>query len=272
MEKLSESTKERLNEKMGEKMDEKLKLRCPSCAKLYEVDSADIQTSHPQFHCVSCESRFTFSFPPLDPKNIICTPVDAEGHSSLEWAMKNSKSCPKCGALSPRTAEECYACHVIFSKLEGLPMDPSLRAQPSLVRKWKLLIEDFANETKHEDFINSCQALEALGFALTKYQDIKQAQGGDTLCDRMIENINARISNALTLSSVPKKNPAALLKPRWQKYALWAPYILSFLLILWGTFSLGHRNLIGLGVATACLATGLITMIKGQLRLQDFFD
>jgi hypothetical protein len=253
---------------------EKLRIRCPSCAKLYEVESGDIHSSSPQFQCVSCQCRFTFSFPPLDPQNISCISIDAESHSQIDEVMKSQRSCPKCGALSPREAEECYSCHVIFSRLQGLPEDPTLRAQPSLVRKWKMVAEDFDDEDKHEDFIRGCQDLEALPFAMTKYQEMSQALGGDPVCERRQKQIQAMIEHKLRApkaAAVPVKKtpetPAELWSARWQKikkYLIYIPYGLSLFLILWGAFSLGHRNLVGLGVAIACLATGLTLTLRGR--------
>src|SRR5207253_2647100 len=45
---------------------EKLRLRCPSCAKLYEVSDADIKSHTPQFDCVSCATRFGFQYPVMN--------------------------------------------------------------------------------------------------------------------------------------------------------------------------------------------------------------
>lgn len=263
----------------------KLKVRCPSCAKLYEVESDEILNETPLFQCVSCESRFSFEYPPADPQNVLAfvvTPSSGKADVAQQQvvaqdavqepvASNEMKSCPKCGALNGRRAAECYSCHVIFERLEGLPDDPTLRAQPSLVRKWKNLLGNFENEELHEQFIRSCHELDALRFAIMKYEEIKTAQGGDALCDQMIARINSLMMVNLSQNSVVReeKDPS---RPKWQKYLFWGPYSLSGLLILWGILSLGHRNLIGVGVALACMASGLIVMIKGKISLSDFID
>lgn len=185
-------------------------------------------------------------------------------------AQQEMKTCPKCGALNGRRSHECYSCHVIFERLEGLPQDPSLRAQPSLVRRWKNLLENFEDETLHEEFLRNCAALDALRFATAKYEEIRAAQGGDALCDRMLARIQSMMLVGLEQKPLAKKSPAE--KPKWQKYLFWGPYTLSALLILWGMLNLGHRNLIGLGVAIFCMASGLIVMIKGKISLSDFVD
>ncbi len=240
----------------------KLKLRCPSCAKLYEVDSVDIETVSPQFQCLSCDCRFTFAYPPMNPNHIVCSIVDALGHLTFQ---EEQKSCPKCAALSPVGAEECYSCCVIFSRLVDLPTDTSLRAQPSLVRKWKMLMEDFTDEAKHEDFVRNCHQLEAMNFAFNKYNDMKQALGGDDLCERMLKRVQ-KLSE-ISVESAVKVDPrsATVSKAKsWTSYIIPGIYILCAILILWGSFSLANRNLVGVGVAIACLLTGVILSSKGN--------
>ncbi|MGZ3769890.1 MAG: hypothetical protein ACXVCP_03375 [Bdellovibrio sp.] len=258
----------------------KLKIRCPSCTKLYEVASEDIHSEAPLFQCISCETKFSFEYPPADPLNVKCFTVSVVQEKGVavqhtkkpsETKGQETKSCPKCGALNSRHSQECYSCHVLFEKLEGLPKDPSLKAQPSLVRKWKNLLENFDNEELHDEFIRSCHELDALRFATMKYEELKTAQGGDTKCEQML----ARISS-LSLVGLSQKPgfPTAqpMPRPKWQKYMYWGPFGLSSLLILMGMVNLGHRNLIGVGVALAFMSAGLIIMIKGKITVSDFLD
>ncbi|UYL09547.1 hypothetical protein B9G69_003045 [Bdellovibrio sp. SKB1291214] len=282
----------------------KLKVRCPSCAKLYEVASEDIHSETPVFQCISCDSRFGFEYPPVDAANVLTFAVSTPGMGESN-AQQNSpmsaeellasfkdvtveapveptagqvqsqemKSCPKCGALNGRRSKECYSCHVLFERLEGLPQDPSLRAQPSLVRKWKNVLENFEDVNLHEAFIKSCGELDAFKFAIMKYEEIKAAQGGDVLCDQMIARINSMM--IVSMSQKPTLKSAAevnAVRPKWMKWIYIGPFALSALLILWGMLNLGHRNLIGVGVALSCMAVGLIVMIRGRLSLSDFMD
>lgn len=281
----------------------KLKVRCPSCAKLYEVASEDVHSETPVFQCISCESRFGFEHPPVDPANVIAFLVSSPAQQARLNAQQNSedvfasvmaaasqqvevveptvqqvqnqdmKSCPKCGALNGRRAQECYSCHVLFERLEGLPQDPNLRAQPSLVRKWKNVLDNFEDQNLHESFIKSCAELDALRFATMKYEEIKAAQGGDVLCDQMLARISSMMMVGMAQKPTMKiKNPAHEGRPKWMKWVYIGPFALSALLILWGLLSLGHRNLVGVGVALSCMAIGLIVMIRGRLSLSDFMD
>lgn len=271
----------------------KLKIRCPVCTKLYEVESEDIRSEMPLFGCISCDSRFSFEYPPTDPQNVECfvVPTDISKtvsetaksgstvakrqesvlESAAEPVLNEMKACPKCGALNGRRTKECYSCHVIFEKLEGLPKDPTLKAQPSLVRKWKNLLHNFENNDLHDEFIRSCHQLDALKFANLKYEELKSAQGGDIKCDQMIAKIHSLMVVGLQ-QNTPSKASTTGAKSKWQKYFYWGPFGVSFLLILLGMINLGHRNLIGVGVALGFMSAGLIIMIRGKLSAADFFE
>lgn len=276
----------------------KLRLRCPSCAKLYEVSEGDIKSHTPQFDCVACASRFSFEYPLANPQKIetflvfqapAAEEVNLSFHEELQAqsfadlqkeiedsAEKNStRACPKCGAINEKKNDECYSCHVIFARLEQLPLDPTLKAQPSLVRKWKNLILNFDNKELHEDFLNSCHQLEALRFAILKYEELKRAQGGsDEVCEQMIAKAQALLH--VTLSGKSESAPLvskpqnAASRQSWQKYVLWAPLSVGILMITMGFFSLGLRNLVGAGVAVILLTFGLILFWKGRISLSDF--
>ena len=48
-----------------------LHVRCPSCAKLYQVDVSSIFSTQPHFQCQACPAQFAFEFPPADPANVV---------------------------------------------------------------------------------------------------------------------------------------------------------------------------------------------------------
>jgi hypothetical protein len=279
-----------------------MRARCPSCSKLYEVASEDLRNEAPLFECVSCACRFSMEYPPVDPMNALTFVVPLEhitqetqrsepqesasvtqfaavgvagvnaAAAPKEPGVDEMKACPKCAAMNGRRAKECYSCHVIFERLEGLPQDPSLRAQPSLVRKWKNLLENFSESPLHEDFIRSCHELDALKFAVMKYEEIKVAQGGDTLCDQMLARIQGLMMVGLAQKPLASKPAPSFDMAKYRKYFYWGPYTISTLMILLGMMNLGHRNLIGVGVALACMTSGLIVMIRGRISWSDFVD
>lgn len=286
-----------MSELMNQHPSNKLRVRCPGCNKLYEVSESDIHSSSPQFDCISCATRFGFAFPVENPASVATFVVqmtaqveearsfqqelEAQSFAALQQEIEDKSAekggnhaCPKCGAINEKKNEECYSCHVIFARLEELPLDPTLKAQPSLVRKWKNLIMNFDNQSLHEDFLKSCHQLDALRFAILKYEELKSAQGGsDEACERMIFKAHGLLQ--VTLSSKTEGDLRFTQKPaaprqKWHKYVLWGPLTVSVLMILIGFFSLSLRNLVGSGVAVMLLTFGLIIFWKGRLSLSDF--
>jgi len=275
-------------------------VRCPKCSKLYEVSEGDVQSHNPQFDCISCSSRFSFTYPIENPNNVatflvqVSAEAEAEAESARTFQQEleaqsfaalqqeiektaektSTHTCPKCGAINEKKSDECYSCHVIFSRLEQLPLDPTLKAQPSLVRKWKNLVLNFDNLSLHEDFLKSCHQLDALRFAILKYEELKSAQGGsDEVCERMIFKAHGLLQVTLSGKAAGdlnfKPTPAAT-RHKWHRYILWGPLAVSILMMVIGYFSLSLRNLVGAGVAVMLLTFGLIIFWKGRLSLSDF--
>lgn len=275
---------------------EKLRLRCPTCAKLYEVNRRDILSHSPQFDCVSCATRFMIDLQsPLDEQGEVLTQVvfkdfdqelglqmqkdlESESFAALQGAISSQKksisSCPKCGAARETKSSECYSCHVIFDRLEELPMDPSLKAQPSLIRKWKQLVLNFDNRALHDEFLKSCRELEALRFAILKYEELRKAQGGrDDICQSMITKAQSMLDVTLSARALSRtREESASLKSivGWHKFVFLVPLSISILMILIGFFSLSLRNLVGAGVAMVLLTFGLVLFWKGRISLSDF--
>lgn len=252
-----------------------LRVRCPSCAKLYEVDVAVISSFSPQFDCVGCHSRFTFEFPPPQPLDVQAVLVQATEQKALE--QSKMKSCPKCGAMNKTDALECYSCQIIFERFEKLKsrIEPTVNVQ--LIEQWQALLQDFANQQLHHDFVADCQKHGALNFALRQYTDLRKLQGSDLDCDRMIAKIETlnfiKKVNQQDQKKVQKKAQLEKLPmTKIERALLWMPFVISFILIVTGLLSRGSRNMIGFGIALAMLSVGLLVMARGQLSLRDFID
>lgn len=236
-------------------------------------------STSPHFRCVSCPTTFTFDFPPVDPQLILCRAVET-GENPTPVAMRK---CPRCGKECAKSFQECPSCQVLFERLEGLPTDPSLRAQPSLVRRWKELLEDFENAELHEGFIEACRRLDALAFAASKYRELSQIQGGDPLCEQKLKLIDELVQKKLLATASPrpqmaKKEPVSPfaedqqknLSPVWMRWLLAAPILVGFLLFLVGLGGWAPRNTVGAGLSIGLLGLGVVMAVKGRLSLRDF--
>lgn len=253
-------------------------VRCPSCNKLFRIDSREIKSSSPYFDCTTCKTRFTFDFPPPNVNRIETRVVSQKDTFQLEdsvdqEAMPELRKCPKCSAVNPRMSKECLKCGVIFEKVESVPVsDAALGAIPSLVKAWQDLMSDYDNLKKHVAFVDRCEDLQALPYALKKYQSLKEAQPQDDVAQKMfhqviMKNLKGRAEQTSAYQALQK----GFTKVNWTRIRKLAPLILGLMLILVGLGQHSGRNMVGLGAAVIFLTLGLTVFMKGRLSAEDFW-
>jgi len=256
-------------------------IRCPSCQKLFRVDSREIKSSQPHYDCSSCKGRFTFDFPPTNVNHVETRMVSQTETFALKEEAANTaavmgvdlKKCPKCSAINPKMASECLKCHVIFEKVEDLAMDPALGAFPSLVRAWQELMSDYDNLKKHLAFVDRCEDLQALPFALKKYEILKQAQPQDEVAQKMFQSVWVKALAGKVIGQVAQHKYVNqyLGQVNWTRMRKLAPFAFALIFILSGLAHVGLRNLVGVGAAILFLTLGLTIFIKGRISLADFW-
>lgn len=256
-------------------------MRCPSCAKLYKVEAKDILSSSPHFQCQCCKTEFTFDYPPRHPHAIPTRPLKLQNfslpkasHRDLEIHRDFVKKCPKCGNFNSKAAEECQKCHVLLARVDGLPLEPKFGALPSLVKAWHELMSDYDNVTKHLAFVDRCEDLRAIPFALKKYQALKEAQPQDPVAEQMLQKVwmkalARRADQVVEASKVRKVFSAINSKINWPKVIVVAPWILYSLLILTGMFSSALRNMVGIGVSLFFIHLGLRVFSATRVMSKD---
>lgn len=238
-----------------------LHVRCPSCAKLYQVDVSSIFSAEPHFQCQACPTQFCFDFPPTDPANVETRVLILRSPASPEAATAvRVKMCPRCATETIKEAAECMACGVIFDRLEGLP--EGVRATPSLVALWKELSIDFANEEKHEGFLRACLTAEALEFARLKYREIQRLQGRDETCERFLRRIESLTSEKARVAETPPAPAWPKWLKRWETWIWAVPVTLSVTMILWGFTHPDQKNAVGVGLALSFLSVGLLRTFR----------
>lgn len=269
-------------------------IRCPSCNKLFRIDSREIKSSSPQFDCSSCKTRFTFDSPPISANrvqtrmvsmketyqqlNLVPAPTETV---AISESVTNSelRICAKCQAKNPSLVKECIKCGVLFGKLENLPLETSMGALPSLVKAWQDLMSDYSNITKHVAFVDRCDDLQALPFALKKYEMLREVQPSDKLAQKMFHQVLMR--NIFRLSRRADQiswiyNSKQFLRNlsqqvNWTRVRKLAPLALGMMLILIGLSNHSARNMAGMGAALLFLTIGLTVFIKGRISLADFW-
>lgn len=266
-------------------------IRCPACNKLFRIDSREIKSSSPQFDCSSCKTRFTFDSPPISANKVQTRMVSMkETYQKLNLVSGTDavtetatfpglKSCPKCHAKNPGLVKECIKCGVLFGKLENLPLESTMGAIPSLVKAWQELMNDYSNMTKHVEFVDRCDDLQALPFALKKYEMLREVQPSDKLAQKMFHQVLMR--NVFRLSRRADQiswiyNSKQFLRNlsqqiNWTRVRKLAPLAVGLMLILIGLSKHSARNMAGMGAAVLFLTIGLTVFIKGRISLADFW-
>ncbi len=255
-------------------------MRCPSCAKLYKVEAKDVSSSSPHFDCQFCRTQFTFDYPPTHPHSIQTRPLKLSNFSAISELdftdgieKEFVRKCSKCGTFNSKAAEECQKCQVIFSKIEGLPLEPKTGALPSLMRAWQELLEDYENVTKHIAFVDRCEDLQAIPYALRKYQALKEAQPQDTVAQEMFKKVWMKSLGQKANRLVEASRIMLLLnRVNWPKVVKLSPWVLYAAMVLVGATSAQFRNLVGIGVALFFMHLGLRVFFRGGLHLEDLWE
>ena len=260
-------------------------VRCPACAKLFRIDAKTVHSTSPHFDCTTCKTRFTFDFPPqqlhkIETKIVSQKDVFQIADSVDQQAMaENStdlKKCPKCQAMNPRLMKECIKCQVLFEKVENLPLDRKLGAIPSLVKAWKDLMMDYENLRKHVAFVDRCEDLQALPFALKKYEALREAQPQDAITQQMfhrvlIRQLKKKASELNWLQKSKSQVAQVSNKVNWDRVRKLAPFVFAAAMIAVGLANPAARNLIGIGAAIIFLTAGMKIFLKGRISLHDFW-
>jgi hypothetical protein len=239
-------------------------VRCPSCNKLFRIDSREIKSASPYFDCTACKARFAFDYPPENVNRIETRLISQKDTFQLADSLDQEeipelRKCPKCEALNPRLSKECIKCGVIFERLENLPpADAALGAIPSLVKAWQDLLSDYDNLRKHMAFVDRCEELQALPYALKKYESLREAQPQDGVAQQMFHRILLRkFASKAKQNSVYLKLAGISAQVNWLQVRKWIPFAVGALFILIGMVHPLTRNMVGIGAAILFLTLGL---------------
>lgn len=256
-----------------------LEFRCPQCEKLYSWASPRFLSSS-VFECKACFAKFRLETAKEDasivPRPLALPKVQnlhklqklrtGQDQASAKNNLERMRECPKCQAMNPLSSEDCYKCQVVISKAHGLsPQIRSLGGRPSLMKAWSNLFNDYDNLQKHFEFVDQCEELQALPFALKKYQDLKEAQPHDKTAVTMLQKTLLRSHKALR--PVQQVFEASISR----RFLRFLPILMALFLICLGFLRPGSRNLIGFGAVVLFLFFGVQYLVKGRLRFEDLW-
>ena len=237
-----------------------LRVRCPHCRKLYLVHYLDIKEAKPRFECIQCHSRFWLAMNDMDmnseitgiPMQVKETPPP----SKTKRVETRKEACPKCFKMVTVGIAECPHCRVMISKVKDLNFEDVLPPHSeALAKAWNKVVNNYANESVHADFMRAAQKERNLGFAAAQYGQMNKLMPGDETTEKRLREIQS-------LGSVMMPHPEK--KAARNPYArLWQiPLAASVLMMIVGLVIPMFRNIVGVGAALLFLALA----IQIQLR------
>jgi hypothetical protein len=106
--------------------------------------------------------------------------------------------CPKCGH-SQKDPYACHRCGLVFGKFDQSKLPPDPREAAAL---WKELQAEFANESRHEAFLDACQKANRLDYAARQYRLMLREPAKQKLAERMLERLFSRAQAQLAPAAV----------------------------------------------------------------------
>lgn len=244
-------------------------VRCPGCNKLFRIDSKEISSSEPHFQCSVCTTHFCFDFPPanlakIETRVVQRARVEEVQPEAVEKFPDNLKNCPKCNTPNPAKNVDCTKCGVILEKAD--------QPFPGLSRAWSELLADYENVQKHLSFVDQCEDLQALPYALKKYEALRQTQPHDPLGKKMATEVMLRSLKRTAQGQKALESVQAFSKKiNWVRVRRLAPLVAGAGFILMGLTNPDQRNLIGIGTSLIFLTIGFKIFLKGRIDLRDFY-
>lgn len=235
---------------------ESLRVRCPRCATLYMVQTRDIRETKPRFECVSCHEKFWIPFPEC------ASYEEVIGLRWDHWETKIKKpaaggtnalgGCPKCHKPLNPEIEDCPHCGVIPGRYLALKSGSRIQGSDRLGTLWRRIIDDYANEGLHQEFLKASTFENNLAYASTQYAQILKLMPSDERAIAMIKEIEALVTIPISRSEAIRVSSSRKRAPRWVHVTLG----LGLLMVALGIFFPLFRNLTGAGAAVVFITLG----------------
>lgn len=255
-----------------------IRMRCPSCFKLYAVDPLTIYVDKPEFDCVSCEQKFWISFPEaLEHSEIVAFPIEWSEQYKGELALDQSLSLEPQEELNPELVEKISK--NLSENFSEVIKDPTPERTSGirkvgfvddinselnsefwfLEKSWDKVLNNYDDRSIHKEFILSARAKQSLDFALNKYKNFCEANSHDSMAKDMKGYCEKLIQDYAIHKSVLGNEPKGVKK--YFKYLPWAVLSLSAGLIGLGFSNENLSDLAGFGFALIFL-TGALSLLK----------
>ncbi len=179
-----------------------IRVRCPDCMKLYQIDPAHITVPQPEFKCQSCATHFWISFPEvLDIPVAIGIQCEPKAVSSdfLNPVIQDPLAEPKASAaVSPQSQSPNIKAET-QPEQERITAPPACTTEkkqnPLLENKWKHVINDYKSVNQHMLFVELCRKNKNFDFGVEKYQRLLEINPHDEIAGKHLALLEARLKS-----------------------------------------------------------------------------
>jgi hypothetical protein len=242
-------------------MEEKIQFRCPQCKKLFITQKSRLFERETYFQCTGCFCEFYFQSDWIKEGTVATFRVGEKPANEEEMIQAQMFPCPKCASLNVRDAKECHSCRVVLDRVRNLPLDPSFKATPSLMRLWEEVVNNYDNPQWHDQFVKGCERGGALKLAEYQYRTLLASMGADAVASMRLQQIEALLLLEMERNR-PKPFEFLRQMEHWQLLVLFGPPVVGLTCIIIGMIRMESRNLVGFGVALMVMVGGIEYLAK----------
>lgn len=147
---------------------------------------------------------------------------------------------------------ECPHCGVLPGKYLALKSASRIQGSDRLGTLWKKIVDDFGNDSIHQEFLKASSIENNLAYASAQYAQILKLLPNDEKATAMIKEIEALVAVPISRSEAIRIHSVRKRAPSWIHFAIG----IGLLMVAFGIFFPFLRNLTGAGAVVVFLALG----------------
>ncbi len=172
-----------------------MRIECPQCQTLFDVESAELNAGEVRISCTSCEASLSL---PLAPK----AKAEAKAEAKTESPAASGLVCPKCSARVDAGVNACNSCGLSTALFADFEHD-GLGEDHELEDAWQQVCEEWSSDERHEDFMKLVASSGDYRIAALCYRGSAADAAHSQRSEQMLKRIHSMASVAL-LSTRPK--------------------------------------------------------------------
>ncbi len=158
-----------------------MKVQCPQCREIVEMEDFSTSEAGLRFTCGNCNQTSFL-------ENLRKGESGEEPAGPAQPAVPDEVTCPKCGH-SQRDPYACHRCGLVFSKFDQSKLPPDPEEAAALWKEIRLLPAD---DSRHQAFLEACLKADRLDYAARQYRLMLNDPAGKATAEKMLERLFAK--------------------------------------------------------------------------------